>query len=92
MPGPNLTFAIILATLCGATFHFIIGGDARRLSVFILAGWLGFAMGQFLGTTFEMNVLSIGNLYLLPALIGALLCLAVAWVLTSNRSRRRSPR
>ncbi|NOG49440.1 MAG: hypothetical protein HND48_08340 [Chloroflexi bacterium] len=37
MPGPGLVFAFALATLYGALFHFIFGGDARRLAVFLLA-------------------------------------------------------
>ncbi len=93
MPSPNFTFAFLIATLCGALFHVIVGGDARRLTVFLVAGWIGFGIGQILGTTMGAHLLTIGELNLASAGMGAFITLMVAYVLTSDRSRRRrSPR
>lgn len=89
MPGPTATFAFIIATLWGAVFHLIVGGDARRLALFLLAGWIGFSLGQFLGIAFEINILNIGPLRILSASVGALVALNVARFLTAYRSRRR---
>ena len=82
MPQPSLVFSFILATLYGAAFHFVSGGDARRLALFLLAAWLGFALGQAVGDTLALDLLDIGPLHILPATAGAWLALVVARVLT----------
>ncbi|NWF68594.1 MAG: hypothetical protein HXY40_05875 [Chloroflexi bacterium] len=92
MPGPMLTLGFILATLYGALFHLFFGGDARRLALYLLAGWVGFGLGHVLGETFEINILNIGPLRVVAASIGALVALLVANVLTANRARRPSAR
>ena len=48
LPGPTATFGFILATLYGAGFHFVVGGDVRRLALFLLSAWVGFGLGQLL--------------------------------------------
>ncbi|MFO7320166.1 MAG: hypothetical protein DIU68_000420 [Chloroflexota bacterium] len=92
MPGPTLTFAFIVATLYGALFHLIVGGDARRLALFLLAGWLGFAVGHMLGVTLQIDILNIGALRVFSATIGALIALIVAAALTARQPRRRLSR
>lgn len=82
MPGPSFVFSFILATLYGATFHLVSGGDARRLALFLLAAWLGFALGHAFGEAFSVALLDIGALHMLPATMGAWLALVVARVLT----------
>lgn len=88
MPAPGTTFGFILATLFGAGYHLIVGGDIRRLALFLLSAWVGFGLGHMLGVTFGINFLSIGTLRVLAASIGALVALAVAHVLTSNQQRQ----
>jgi uncharacterized membrane protein YjjP (DUF1212 family) len=85
MLEPNVTFAILIATLCGAFFHLIVGGDARRLSIYIVASWLGFAIGQSVGTSLDTPWLVIGDLHLLASLVGAFVVLILAWLLSANR-------
>jgi uncharacterized membrane protein YjjP (DUF1212 family) len=92
VPGPSITLGFILATLFGAVFHLIFGGDARRLALFLLAGWIGFGLGHMLGVIFSINILNIGTLRMVAASIGALTALAVAYVLTSNRPGKRVSR
>lgn len=92
MPGPTTTFGFILATLFGAVFHLIMGGDARRLALFLLAGWVGFGLGHVLGAVFSINILNIGTLHIFTAAIGALIALFVAHFLTSNRTRNQPTR
>ena len=65
----------ILSTLYGAAFHFLVGGNFRRLVLFMLAGWLGFALGHLVGDYFGIDVLAIGPLNVLTATIGAGLAL-----------------
>lgn len=84
LPGPTLTFGFLLATLYGASFHFVVGGDIRRLAVFLLSAWVGFGLGHTLGVTFDINVMNIGTLRVAAATLGAFTALLAAHVLTSN--------
>jgi uncharacterized membrane protein YeaQ/YmgE (transglycosylase-associated protein family) len=89
MPSPSFVFSFILATLLGALFHLIFGGDARRLALFLLAGWVGFAVGHVLGVIFDINLLNIGVLRVVTASAGAVVALITVQVLTAGQSRRR---
>jgi hypothetical protein len=89
LPGPTLTFGFIVATLFGAGFHLILGGDVRRLAIFLVAGWLGFAMGHLAGVSLEVRFMNVGVLRLLPACCGALIVLIFAQAITSTREIRR---
>lgn len=92
MPGPNATFAFILATLLGAVFHLIVGGDARRLALFLLAGWIGFGLGHTLGVIMDINLFNIGTLRIVAAIAGAVIALLAAAFFTGNRRTGRSLR
>lgn len=80
MPSPILVFAFILATMFGALFHLIVGGDVRRLALYLSAGWLGFTLGHILGMALDISFLRVGSLYALPASIGSILSLVAARV------------
>lgn len=92
MPGPTVTFAFIIATLLGASFHLIVGGDARRLALFLLVGWVGFSLGHLIGIIFEIDLMNIGSLRIVSACAGAIVALLVARFLTSKRATRREHR
>jgi hypothetical protein len=80
-----LLLAFTLATLYGAGFHLWQGGGARRLALFLLAGWLGFALGQWVGEALSIRVLMIGALHWLTATLGSVLALfAARWLATSE--------
>ena len=87
MTGPTFVFAFVVATLMGALFHFIVGGKARRLALFLLAGWIGFALGHVAGQTLNIAVYPVGGLHPVSAGIGALFTLIAALIFTSNRRR-----
>lgn len=92
MPAPITTLGFILATLYGASFHLVMGGDVRRLALFLLSGWVGFGLGHVFGTIFEINFLNIGTLRIVTATFGALVALAVAHVLTAKQTTKRRVR
>jgi hypothetical protein len=92
LPGPTATLGFILATLYGAIFHFIVGGDARRLALFLLSAWVGFTLGHLLGVLFEIDILNIGTLRIVAATFGALVALGASYILTSGQVRKRSKR
>jgi hypothetical protein len=83
--APTIVFAFVIATLFGAGFHLVVGGDVRRLALFLLAGWLGFALGHIFGTLFEITLMSIGTLRMLSASVGSMVALTVAYFLTTDR-------
>jgi uncharacterized membrane protein YeaQ/YmgE (transglycosylase-associated protein family) len=89
VPAPTLTFAFILATVLGALFHLIMGGDARRLALFLLAGWIGFGLGHLIGAALGINLFNVGTLRLVSATLGAIIALVAAAFFTSSRKRKR---
>jgi len=88
--GPTTVFGFILATLFGAGFHLLVGGDARRLALFLLAGWVGFGLGQLIGMMFSVNLFNVGTLHIATATFGAIMALVSAHVLTTDKNRKRS--
>jgi hypothetical protein len=92
VPGPTLTFAFILATLMGASFHLIVGGEARRLALFLLSGWVGFGVGHLVGVALQIDLFNVGTLHLFTALAGAFIALMAAMMTTTNRLRKRVTR
>lgn len=92
MPDPIFTFAFIIATMYGAAFHFIMGGDVRRLALFLLTGWIGFGIGHYVGQAFDVNMFNIGSVHIITATVGALIMLIFAHIFTSGRSRQMTRR
>jgi hypothetical protein len=92
MPDPVFVFAFIVATLIGAVFHLVVGGAARRLALFLLSAWLGFALGHSLGVSLDIQLLMIGEVRMFSAAVGAMFALFVAFVVTTNRSTQRTTR
>ena len=92
MPGPTLIFGFILATLFGAMFHLIFGGDSRRLALFLLAGWAGFGLGHVVGVLFNIDLLNIGTLRIVAASVGAFITLVFVLLVSAKRPRRRLQR
>jgi hypothetical protein len=75
----------VCCTLYGAAFHLLVGGDARRLAFFLVAGWIGFALGQWVGVSFNITILSIGPVRTFAATLGALTALIMARILSGIR-------
>jgi uncharacterized membrane protein YeaQ/YmgE (transglycosylase-associated protein family) len=87
MLGPTFVFAFVVATLIGSLFHLIVGGNARRLALFLIAGWVGFVLGHLGGKSLGIAFYAVGELYIVPATIGSLFALIAAWIFTSERRR-----
>ncbi len=83
--SPSLTFGLLIATLYGALAHLILGGDGRRLLAFVLASWIGFAIGQGIGEVMAIRMFAIGPTNMLTASLGALIAIAAAAVLSAQR-------
>lgn len=90
MSAPALIFAFVISTLISAIVHLIVGGDAKRLATMLIAGWIGFAIGQVIGVVFQVNMLNIGALRILPAVTCTIAALVIVILLTGRRARRRA--
>jgi uncharacterized membrane protein YeaQ/YmgE (transglycosylase-associated protein family) len=86
MPNPPVVFAFIIATLCGAIFHLISGGNTRRLALYLLSGWIGFALGHMLADPFSVTAFTIGQVHVLAGVLGALVALIITRILTTDRT------
>ena len=76
-----LLVGFALSTIIGASFHLWMGGTARRLALYLMAAWLGFALGHFVGAALNIGVLRIGQLNVFSATVGSLVALGAARVL-----------
>lgn len=90
MTTPTLMLGFVLATLLGALAHLIFGGDARRLAAFLIAGWVGFVIGQIAATLFHWNFLNIGTLHVLPAVLSSIGLISTVLLFSARRFRRRA--
>ncbi len=86
MPNPIFVFAFVIATMFGLAFHVIMGGNVRRMVLFIITGWLGFLLGQYIGGYLGITLFKIGVVHLLPASVGAIALLIFAHILTAEPS------
>jgi hypothetical protein len=84
-----LLVGFALSTIYGAGFHLILGGGSRRLALFLLAGWLGFALGHFVGDALGITLLKVGVLNTFAATVGSAVALAAARVLVLADSAAR---
>ena len=81
MTIPSLIFAFLIASLYGALYHLIRGGGLGRLLLFLIFGWLGFALGHLLGIWQGWVLLPVGELNLgLSTLSSFLLLVGGDWV------------
>ena len=85
---PAMILSILIATLWGAAFHFVLGGGFRRWLRFMVAGWLGFALGHFLGQILGNDIWVIGAVQVFPASIGAFVLLVDAALRTGRGQSR----
>ena len=84
MPNPIFIFAFVIATMFGLAFHVVMGGNARRMVLFIVTSWLGFLLGQYIGGYLGITLFKIGVIHLLPASICAIGLLIFAHILTAE--------
>jgi hypothetical protein len=75
----GFVLGFLLATAYGAGFHLLIGGPAKRIIIYILAAWFGFAAGHFIGDLINFEFLKLGAVHLLPASLGSWLALIASW-------------
>ncbi len=87
----GIILGLLAATAYGAAFHLLMGGSARHIPIYILASWIGFAVGQFVGDALHFSFLQLGAIRLLPASVGSWAILITAWLLLRFEERRKPP-
>ncbi|MEW6717051.1 MAG: hypothetical protein AB1345_06085 [Chloroflexota bacterium] len=91
MTWPAFLFGFLIATLYGALFHLIVGGNALRLSFYLLLAWVGFWSGQGLGSFLPFSLVSLGAIHLDFATLGAIAILCLGhWLSKFETGRNRS--
>ncbi len=83
----GFVLGFLLATAYGAGFHFLLGGPARRVVQYVLAAWLGFTIGHFIGVIANITLLKLGVLHLFSASVGAWAMLIVSYWLATPKSQ-----
>jgi len=74
---PVFLISALISTFYGAVFHVWRGGNARRLALFLSAGWIGFGLGQLIGALIGWNIGMLGEVHLIEASAGSLIALLI---------------
>ncbi len=82
----GIVLGFLLATIYGAAFHLFVGGPPRRIILYVLASWIGFTIGHFVGDLLGIELLRLGAVHLFSASLGAWIALISSWLLERSRS------
>lgn len=61
--SPSFVLSALIATALAALFNLWQGGSARDLLLYLLAAWLGFALGELIGDLVGLDILMIGQVH-----------------------------
>ncbi len=75
----GLILGFLLSTAYGAGFHLLMGGPVRRIPQYLIAAWVGFALGHFIGNLLNLNLLMLGAVHLFSASLSAWIALILSW-------------
>ena len=93
---PALLLGFVISLLLGAAFHVWRGGGGGKLLLYLVLGFVGFWIGQFLAERFNIIIASVGSLHLGMAVPGGLVFLFLGHWLSlvepDKRPRKRTPR
>jgi hypothetical protein len=78
MSLPTILFGIVLSTLYGSVFHFLRGGNSRKLLIDLVLAWAGFWAGDSLGWYMGWTFWSVGVLNAGMGTVGSLAFLLIA--------------
>jgi len=84
MTLPAFFFGSLIALLIGSIFHFIVGGNIKKLILYLVLSSLGFWIGNLVANQFNWNWFPLGIINLGGSLSGAFILMAVGHWLSSN--------
>lgn len=82
MSIPSLLLSLLIASLYGVFYHLIRGGGLGRLLLFLILGWVGFALGHLVGTSRDWFFIPVGELNLGMSTLGSLVLLGLGDLVT----------
>ena len=65
--SPPFVLSALVSTALVALFNLWQGGNARDLGLYLVVGWLGFAMGELLGDWIGLDLFMIGEVHVAEA-------------------------
>ncbi len=89
MTFPTLIFGLLISSLYGAVFHLWRGGSLWRLILYLILGWMGFWLGQFLADRLGWTFASLGSLHLGMATLFSAIFLFVGYWLSLVEVERK---
>jgi hypothetical protein len=90
MTVPALLFALLVALLYGALYHFVRGGGVGRLLLFFILSMIGFALGHLVGLWRGWVWIPVGSINLGLSSVGSLFILVFGDWLTRIEMREES--
>ena len=90
MTVPALLFALLVALLYGALYHFVRGGGFGRLLLFFILSIIGFALGHLVGLWRGWVWIPVGSINLGLSSVGSLFILVFGDWLTRIEMREES--
>jgi hypothetical protein len=76
--SPPLVLSLIIASAYAAIFTLWQRASARDLLIYLLACWLGFAIGELIGDVVGLDILMIGQIHVVEGTLGSILLLFLA--------------
>jgi len=76
--SPPLVLSLIIASAYAAFFNLWQGGSATDLLIYLVACWLGFAIGELVGDFLGLDILMVGQIHVLEGTVGSVLLLFLA--------------
>jgi hypothetical protein len=81
--SPPFVLSALLSTAIAALFNLWQGGSVRDLALYLIASWLGFAVGELLGGWIGLDLFMIGQVHVAEASLSCALLLFLArWLKT----------
>jgi len=81
MSVPAFLFAFLIASLYGVLYHLARNGGPGRLLLFLIFGWVGFALGHLVGIWRGWVFMTLGELNLGLSTLGSLVLLLLGdWI------------
>ena len=75
--SPALWLSVVVAVVLSVLFYGWRGGGVRQLGRDVVAGVLGFGIGQLAGTYLELDLLRLGEIQFLAGITGAIVALFI---------------
>ena len=84
----GIIFGFLISTTYGSGFHVVLGGPARHITLYMVAAWLGFMLGHFIGDYLNITLLQLGVIHLFTASLGSWIALIASYGLVNHETKK----